>query len=424
MPAKTFSSNWSAYAMGLSSPILAWLTVKYFVPFYRSTNDICSYSHLRRRFGNWASIYAVICLILSNIIWMGTILYLLAMALSMMTGVESKYIIIITGTVVTAYTCMGGIKAVIWTDVLQCFILIAGTLICLYYILSLIPGGIEQAHEIAMANDKFSFGNFKFNFSESTFWVYLITGFTLNLQTFGINQGFVQRYFSAKSQKAASSSIQIATLLYLFITALFFLIGTYLFSFYQIFPDRLPNEIVEQGTEFIYPHFLMKELPVGIKGLVITAILAAAMSSIDSGINCIATAVYSEIYIPIIENKHKSVKSINILYIFSALSGILSIATAEILKNSQSLLDAWWAMDSIFSGGTLGLFILAFISKKAKKPAALMAVILGTTIIVWIALSNYFSNNSNFPKLPLHSFMTLFVGSTIIVLMGIIYSKT
>lgn len=423
MPAKSFSSNWAAYAMSFSSPVLAWITAKYFIPFYRSTSDICSFSHLRRQFGNWASMYAVICYVISYTIWMGTILYLISIVLSMMTGIESKYIIILTGLVVTAYTCIGGIKAVIWTDVLQCFILIAGAAFCLYFILSSIPGGLTQAHEIAIDHKKFSLGNFNLNFSESTFWVYLITGFTLNLQTFGIAQGFVQRYFAAKSTKAASSSIYISTALYLGITALFFLIGTYLYSFYQVFPERLPDEIIAQGNDSIYPYFIVTELPIGLKGLLIAAILAAAMSSIDSGINSIATAVYSELYLPTIGAKSLSIQPMNILYLFSFASGILSIIAAETLKNFESILDAWWEMDSIFSGGTLGLFILGFIAKKIKKPGAVISLIIGTCLIFWIALSQLFSDSHIFPKLPLHSFMTLFVGSATIILVGIIIDR-
>lgn len=179
--------------------------------------------------GNWASIYATICYSASMIMWMASILYLLSTVLSLMLGIEAKHVILMSGMIVTAYTCLGGIKAVVWTDVLQSIILIVGTVFCAYYVISLIPVSFNEATSLAIEHKKFSLGDFSLSFSNPTFWVFLITGFTLNLQTFCISQAFVQRYIAAKSTKSAISSIWFACGLFFIITVLLYfeIVGRY-----------------------------------------------------------------------------------------------------------------------------------------------------------------------------------------------------
>lgn len=422
MPAKAFASNWSGYVLGFTMPILAWITVRYFVPFYRKTEDICSYTHLGRKFGRWASVYAVVCYTISILAWMGTILYLISLALASMFGLSMQMLIVIVGVVVTIYTCIGGIKAVIWTDFIQCIVLIFGAIFCAILIYNKIPGDFSNFLTMASEHEKFSLGSFIFNFEEPTFWVMLVTGFTLNLQTFGIAQGFVQRYFSAKTDKDAKISVYFCAILYLVLTALFFFIGTELFVYYQTGFGVLPKEILDMGNDAVYPYFIGSMLPAGIKGLIISAILAAAMSSLDTGINSIATAIYSEIYQPFFCKRDDRQQSMKVLYIVSAILGIGAILVAEFMGQYESILDAWWQMDSVFSGGTLGLFLLAMISRKANATGAIVGVIAGSLIIVWLGLNAYIGERLPAFKVPVHSFMTLFCGTFVIIAVGLLIS--
>ena len=153
---------------------------------------------------------------------------------------------------------MGGIEAVIWTDAIQGIVLISGAIACLLLIVASMPEGTDQIIEIGRDNNKFDLGSFNFKFTESTFWVVLFYGFFINLQNFGIDQNYVQRYMSAKTEKAAKRSTWFGSLLYIPVSLLFFMIGTALFAYYKTFPELLPStlgNIIE--ADKIFPYFIV-----------------------------------------------------------------------------------------------------------------------------------------------------------------------
>ncbi len=236
-PGKSFSGNWNGWVFGLSLPLVAWLAAKYFVPFYRNHGHISAYAHLEERFGGWARTYAAICYLLTQLARMGTIMYLVALGLQPLTGWEVRSIIMITGLLVTTYTMLGGIEAVIRTDAIQSVVLTIGAVLCLGLILWRLPEGPGQVFEIARGQGKFSLGSLSPDLTQSTFWVVLLFGFVINLQNFGIDQSYVQRYHTAVDERAAVHSVWIGALLYLPISGLLFFIGTALFAFYGQYPD-------------------------------------------------------------------------------------------------------------------------------------------------------------------------------------------
>ena len=140
-PGKSYADNWNPFVFSLSLPIAAWVATRYFVPFYRNGSEVSAYGHLEHRFGPWARTYAVVCFLLTQVARVGTILYLVALALSPMIGWDIRTIILITGVLVTVYTMLGGIEAVIWTDVIQSVVLTAGILVSLGIVLTGMPEG-------------------------------------------------------------------------------------------------------------------------------------------------------------------------------------------------------------------------------------------------------------------------------------------
>ncbi|MGB0582001.1 MAG: sodium:solute symporter family transporter, partial [Limisphaerales bacterium] len=226
-----YGGDWSPWVFSLSLPIAALVAVKWFIPLYRSEQEISAYYHLEKRFGPWARTYAMVCYLLSQLARIGTILYLVALALAPLTGWDVRTIIIVTGILVTLYTLLGGIEAVIWTDVVQSFVLVGGAILCCVMLLTGMPEGSGQLFEIANQEQKFSLGSFDpLVFTEATFWVVLIYGVFINVQNFGIDQSFVQRYATAKSDRDASFSVWFAALILPVAMAGFFFIGTGLFS--------------------------------------------------------------------------------------------------------------------------------------------------------------------------------------------------
>ena len=240
LPGKAFAGNWNAFVFSLSIPFAAAVAAGVFIPHYRRSGEVSAYAHLERRFGPWARIYAGGFYLLTQVARMGTVMYLMALPLQVLLGIDIHTLILITGVVVTAYSFVGGITAVIWTDALQALVLMAGAVVCLVVLVLGIPGGPLEAARLAVANDKLSLGSWNpLDLTAPTVWVVLVYGLAINLQNFGIDQSYVQRYIAARSDAEASKAVWLGGLLYVPISALFFLIGTCLFAYYHTHPAGL-----------------------------------------------------------------------------------------------------------------------------------------------------------------------------------------
>ncbi len=420
LPGKAYGSNWNAFVFSLSIPFAAWLAVRYFVPFYRQRGEVSAYTHLERRFGPWARTYAAICYLLTQLARMGAIMYLLALALSPITGWSIISLILLTGLIVIVYTLIGGMEAVIWTDVMQSIILICGASICVFILFLEMPQGFIQIFQIANREDKFSLGSFSLNLSDSTFWVVLIYGLFINLQNFGIDQSYVQRYAAARTDREAGKSVYLGAMLYLPISAFFFFIGTQLFAYYTVRPELLPAETT---SDHVFPHFIATGLPIGIGGLVIAAIFASAQSTISSSINCSATLILCDIYRRYIRPGVSEREAMFVLRAATLIVGIAGTLTALAMIQVKSALDAWWELAGIFSGGMLGLFLLGIISRHAKNAAAATGVAIGVLLICWMSLSPSWTGDMAHLRSPFHKFMVIVIGTLAVLLVGLLVSR-
>ena len=207
VPGKAYDGNWNGFVFSLSLPLAAWVAVKWFVPFYRRTGEISAYHHLEKRFGPWARTYALGCYLLTQLARVGTILFGVSLGLSALTGWSVPMIIVAGGIAVTVYTLVGGIAAVIWTDVIQSLVLLIGALVIAGLLLANHPHGPGEALHLAANEGKFSLGSFGLDLTQSTFWVVFLYGVFINLNNFGIDQSFVQRYHAARDEKAAARSV-------------------------------------------------------------------------------------------------------------------------------------------------------------------------------------------------------------------------
>lgn len=455
---KAYAGNWNSWVFGLSLPLAAIVAVRWFIPLYRGSDSISAYYHLEKRFGPWARIYAMVCYILSQLARIGTILYLVALALAPLTGWDVRTIILVTGVLVTVYTLLGGIEAVIWTDVVQSFVLVAGALLCGWLILTGMPEGPGQLFQIANEESKFSLGSFDVSpgallLEDPTFWMVLLYGLFINLQNFGVDQSFVQRYITAKSDRDARFSVWFATLLFPVVSAVFFFIGSGLFALYQADPQLL-NEVQTQVAitqleldglaatpdavaakaatltaadvgDKILPHFIVNKLPLGLAGLLIAAIFAAAMSSMDTSLNSSATLYLTDIHKRYANPNADDKQSIRVLHVATLVVGVAGTVTAVAMLRVKSALDAWWNLQGIFTGGMLGLFLLGLISRKAKNPQAIVAVVGGVLLIMWLSLSKtrIWPESLSGWASQLHSFMTIILGTSAIVLIGVLLSQ-
>jgi SSS family solute:Na+ symporter len=409
LPGSAFAGNWNSLVFSISIPIAIIIATKYFVPFYRNISSISAYSFLEEKFGYWARVYTAACHLLTQIARIGSVLFLLALALNSMMGWSIPLIIIITGLVVVVYSTFGGIKAVLWNDAVQGIILIIGAIVCAILLIVSLPDGLEQFISVGKEFNKFSLGSFGSELNMPTFWVTLIYGLFINLQNYGIDQNYIQRYKSAKNLKSAKSSALFGGLLYVPVSFLFFVIGTALFVYYKIQPNLLPEGM---ASDQVFPYFIVNGLPVGVTGLLIAAILAAGMSTLSTSINSSATIILTDFFEHNRQTPLTEKMRMKILYWMSLVVGILGMGIGLAMMSVQSALDAWWSMASVFSGGMLGLFLLGYFSRKAnviKSSYALTGVIVGVLFISWLSLSG---------QTIFHNYLAIVFGTIIIFIIG------
>jgi SSS family solute:Na+ symporter len=448
VPGKAFGTNWNSFVFSLSMPISAFIAARYFIPFYRSTGEISAYTHLEKRFGAWARTYAVVCFLLTQLARMGSVFFGIALSLQALTGYSMQSIMIVMGVIIIIYTVLGGMEAVIWTEVVQGIIKTFGALIILYYIVTKMPGGISQIITIGKADDKFSLGSFKPEFTTSTFWVILLYGIFINLNNFGMDQNYIQRYQATGSAKEAAKSLWLCVKLYLPISLLFFIIGSSLYAWYQVHPqmldaiklraaaDKLPAGASAQQLsayaatlkpsdygDKVLPDFMVNILPAGVVGIIVSAILSAAMSTISSGMNASATVFTFDIYKRYINNSIDNKQTLRILLTSTFVMGVLAIVTGIAMIGVKSILDVWWLLSGIFAAGMLGLFLLGIVSRQAKNREALLAVITGILVIAWMTFPQLIPQQYAFIRSTFNTNMVIVIGTLTIFLVGILLTK-
>ena len=443
VPGKAFGANWNAFVFSISMPLAAIFAAKYFVPFYRSTGEVSAYTNLERRFGAWARTYVVVCFLLTQLARMGSIFFGISLTLQALTGYSMETIMIVTGICIIIYTVMGGIEAVIWTEVVQGILKTVGAVLIVYLVVSNMQGGISKIIEIGSAGNKFSLGDFSPDFTTATFWVVLLYGFFINLNNFGMDQNYVQRYHTAASAKEAISSVWLCVWIYIPASFLFFIIGSCLYAYYQVNPEMIEPVKLQVAAERlglnasaadissmaaslkpadygdkVMPHFMVTMIPTGILGLIVSAILSAAMSTISSGMNASATVFTEDIYKRYVEKGISNKKNIRLLHISTVIFGIAGMAAGIAMIGVSSILDIWWQLSGIFAGGMLGLFLLGLLSKRTGNIEAFCAVIAGLLVIVWMSLSYLIPDEYAYLRNPLHANMIIVVGTLAIFLTG------
>ena len=410
-PGKAYAADWNPFVFSLSIPIASYFAAKYFVPFYRRQTSVSAYSFLEQRFGLWARWYASICYLLTQVARIGSIVFLLALPMNILLGWDIRMVVVVTSAAIILYSMMGGIKGVIWTEAIQGFIMIGGALACLIILLFSMPEGPVQTFRIGMEEGKFSLGSFGPSLGESTFWVCLIYGIFINLQNYGIDQNYVQRYHTAKSDKAARFSALFGGYLFIPVSAVFFLIGTALYAFYKVHPELMPA--TELKADYMFPFFIVNQLPQGMTGVLIASIFAAGMSTVATGITSSSTIVLTDYYSHL-RPKATDKEKLRLLKVASLVIGILGTLVALALVNVDSILDAWWKLSSIFSGGMLGLFLLGYLSKRVRNVDAVIGVVCGVIIIGWISAATWLG----LPESGLHEYLAIVLGTIVIFLVG------
>jgi SSS family solute:Na+ symporter len=419
LPAKTFAQgNWNAIVFGATAPIAALFAVRYFVPLYRSSSALSAYELLESRFGYWARAYAALSYITLQIIRIGNVLLLVALAvepmlrwdkppafaadLSASQWIDAKIvgILLVCGIVVIVYDVLGGIRAVIWTDVIQVFVLTFGALWVLAELTIVRDGGLVGFFRDIPA-ERFDLGKWT-NWTDSGVWdwmlpsvlVIVLYGVTENMRNYGADQNYVQRMLAASDDRTARKSIWIGALGYQPLNVLFCLIGTALWLHVEDIKQAGPaateaaKAVSTVAADQVFPNFIRYELPEAVAGLVIAAILAAAMSTVDSGMNSSSMVVYLD-FVKRLRKKPPRWPEILSLRLWTIAIGAFGTAMAIFLYlslgagSSRTIMDVWWQYAGVAGGGMFGLFLLAWLLPQAPAKFAAAGVIATLPVIVW-----------------------------------------
>jgi SSS family solute:Na+ symporter len=330
---------------------------------YRRIIGISAYEYFEKRFGYFARLYSSVAFIMAHFTKMGTVFYLLALALGGMTGMTTYHVIIALGIFTILYTLLGGIEAVIWSDVIQGFILVGGGLICVAVLLFRPEQGAGAVIQNAWDNGKMSMGPYTRDFTKLTFLVMALNGVFYAIQKYGTDQTIVQRFLVAKSDKGAIKAALMGVLLCVPVWTLFIFIGTLLWSFYQ---GQYPGDVAK--ADDVFPYFIMTELWPGITGLIVAALISAAMSSLDSDLNCLA-AVGVEDYYKRFKPQANDKQCLGLGRIIVVISGICAIIVACLYVHfgGKAILGTVFALYAIFSGGIAGIFFRAFFTTRTNR---------------------------------------------------------
>jgi SSS family solute:Na+ symporter len=266
----------------------------------------------------------------------------------------------------------------------------------------------------AFDSGKFSLGSFSpMEWGGETFWVTFVYGVFLNLQNFGIDQSYTQRYIAAKSDAEAVRSMFSGAMLYVPVSLVFVAIGTLLWVWVKGHPGEVPADVLA-ASDSIFPWFIVNRLPPGVTGLLVAAIIAAAMSTVSTTLNSGSAVLLEDYRKRFASSEIAPAAQLRFLRLATAGLGIFSVGVALAVMNVTSVLTTWWALQSVFSGGMLGLFLLGAFARRTRKAAAAAATALGIVAVLWIV----FGQSVTFGRQLIHFNLSIVIGTVALVFAG------
>jgi SSS family transporter len=358
--------------------------VALFIPLYFRGELFTVYQVLDRRFGGSVKRTAASLFLVTRSVADGIRLYATALVLVALTGWADPQSILIIGAVTILYTYLGGMSAVIWTDVIQLVIYVGGALVAAVILLERMPGGWGEVVAVGTEFHKFQLIDFSWDITRSyTFWSGIIGGAFLTTATHGTDQLMVQRYLCSKNARQATGALLASGAMVFAQFVLFLLIGVMLFAFYRHFPT-LPAEVASRADR-VFPHFIVTELPPGLVGLVIAAIFAAAMSTLSSSLNSSAATALTDFYRPLLARDRSDAHYLAVSRGLTAMWGAVQIVVAFVaIAMQQRVVDAVLAIASFTNGPILGLFLLGSLTRRVGRVGALAGVISGIVVMIFV----------------------------------------
>jgi SSS family transporter len=409
IPAKTYATDWVYIFANLMIVAVVPVVIVFFLPYFRKVNITSVYEYLAIRFNSNVKLIGSLTFIMFQVGRLGIVIYIPALVLSTVTGVNLISCIFIITIITTAYTMSGGIEAVIWTEVIQVVVLLGGAFLCFYFIADSV-GGVNVIYDEAMANDKLKIANWGWAITEPVLWVVIFGNFLTQLTIYTSDQVVVQRYLTTPTLQEAKKSIYTNALMVLPATFIFFGVGTALWVFFRHNPEMLNPH---GRTDNIFPWYISQQLPAGLSGLVIAGLFAATMSTISSSMNSIATVATTDFYRHIRpkSSDHERFRFARWITLGLGCLGILIAVWLVFLKNS-SIWDQYLKLMGLFGGCLAGMFIGGIFFKSINSKGILLGFVISAVILYFVQKGEY-----------IHFFLYPGVGIFGCIIFGLICSK-
>ena len=380
VPATAYSSDMTFLQLVLGYVIGRIIISAIFIPAYFRGDLMTSYELLQRRFGSRVKNLSAILFLITRSLADGIRLFATALVISVVTHVPVTPAVIVLGVAMIVYTVRGGASAVIWTDVVQLFVYIAGALVVFTSLLVLIPGGWAEVVRVGAAAGKFRILNPSVALSQPyTLWAGVIGGIALTLSTHGTDQYLVQRLLSARSSQEASRGLILSGFLVFAQFVMFLVIGVMLFTYYQHVP--LPRALARNDE--LLPTFIVTALSHGAAGFIVAAIVAAALSP---SLNAMAATTVNDFYVKYFRHDADESTLMTVSRRWTIIWGVVQIGVAVGAQWMQrSVLDAGLAVLSYASGSVLGAFLLGTLAPSVEEGPAFLGMLAGLIVmtVVW-----------------------------------------
>ncbi|RMG52851.1 MAG: hypothetical protein D6723_08180 [Acidobacteria bacterium] len=381
VPALAFATNFAFIQLVLGYLVGRLIVVLVLIPSYFRGQLLTAYQLLRHRFGLVAERSASALFLVTRTLADGVRLFATALVLVVMLNLNEFEAIIIIAAATVVYCYLGGMRAIIWTDVVQLLIYLAGALVAATILIDDVPGGWAEILRLGHEHGKWQWVNWRFDLTETyTFWSGLVGGAFFTTATHGTDQLMVQRYLCARSRRQATLALLFSGVVIAIQFLLFLTIGVMLFAYYTHFPPPQPFDQPDK----VFPHFLVTALPPGIRGVVIAGVFAAAMSTLSSSLNSLAASSVEDFYRPLRGDKPEShylrvARGVTILW------ALVELVVAWLARRVPSVLEAGLAIAGFTNGSMLGLFLLGVLAPGIGQTAGLIGMAIGLGVMLIVA---------------------------------------
>lgn len=387
LPALVFATDWLLFLGMFMILAMAPVAIRIAMPFFRRIDATSAYEYFGLRFGRPVRWISSGLFTLFHVSRMGIVMALTALALSAVTGMDARLAVLVMGALCLVYCTMGGIEAVIWTDTVQTFVLLGGALLCVLWLVGSLDGGFGELWTTGHAAGKFRLVDLDFSFDSFTslsIWVIVLGGLGQNFASYTADQAVVQRYVTTRDEATAARAIWMNGLMVVPGALLFFTLGTGLWAFYRSHPERLSPAL---QNDQVFAAFLGSELPVGLTGLLVAGVFAAAQSTVSTSMNSSATTLLTDFVRPLSRRSRDERAWLRLARWLTAGLGVLGTAVGIVFVSPEirSLMETYFKVIGMFMGGLGGLFLLGVASRRAHGRGALVGLLasFATMLAVW-----------------------------------------